>query len=259
MKMLSSILPAVLALSCSLPHEPGPQPTTIVETDPAPRLVVFAVFRPDTGMSFVEVSGSYSLDGADNTEPIDWSEPAVTVTDSATGELFFFETAPDDTAYSHFYLDDFAARVGHTYEVTVTSPDYAPLSGSTTVPPVPTVGIRQSTGPGYLHVTFVPNDTLFSFDLNLLLAEAGDTVQTKLRKTIAATGAAELTVEFGWSDHNLLPEHLVIYGYERNLGEYLGTIVSIKPQSYQPQNFYIEGGYGVVGALNFTGAITLSD
>ncbi len=252
-KILSSILLAGLAISCSLPHEPGPQPITIVETDSSPRIVVFAVFRPDSGASSVSVTFPFSLDGADNTEPIDWPTPTVTVVDSATGEYFDFVTAIDDTADVYFSLDDFAAQVGQTYQVEVTAPDYEPLTGSTTVPVAPDVP-NYALGAGDLTVSINTQPNIHSYEVHLNMADG-----YPLIKTVTANGDAQLTVDFTWSSADQQPVDFVVYGYERNLGEYLGTTISIKPQAYQPQNFYVEGGFGVVGAVNFTAPIPLGD
>lgn len=242
----------VFALSCSLPNEPGPQPTILVDTGTESLVNVFGVLRPDSGKSFIQVDVSYSLETADNTEPEPIPLGEVMVIDSVYSDTSYFLVDPDDSTNHYFTLTNFCALTGHTYLVTIDIPGYPQVTGSTTVPPVPGVVIAHTSNPGYFQVTFAPHSGLHSFDLNLVLVDGDDSEQTKLRKTSKATGADELTVEFEWSDISKLPQHLVIYGYERNLGEYLGTIVSVKPQSYQPLNYYVNGGFGVIGALNFT-------
>jgi hypothetical protein len=243
-KILSSILLAILAISCSLPHEPGPQPITIVETDSSPRIVVFAVFRPDSGKSFIVISGSYNLDEAvRNPEDMTWPEPTVTVEDSITGEIFDFYDEEDDSSY-YFENEGFAAQVGHTYEVIVTAPEYETLIGSTTVPVAPDVA-NYTMGEDNLTVTINTQPKIHSYEVHLNMAD-----DTSIIKTIKWNSDAQISTDFTWSNAYQQPVDFVVYGYERNLSEYLGTTISIKPQSYQPMNYDVEGGYGVVGALN---------
>ncbi|MCH7528558.1 MAG: DUF4249 family protein [Candidatus Marinimicrobia bacterium] len=250
---LSLIILGGLLFSCSLPTEPGPQPSSLIDTESESGLVVFGVFRPDAGMSFIEVGGSFSLETGGDQANAPWSKPDVVVVDSISGEIFYFETDPRDTANTHFYLDEFIAQVGHTYQVTVAAPDYEPLTGSTTVPVSPEI---EAYLLGDIEFTLTVNaqPDIQSYEIHLSMSDGSSTI-----KNITSNGDAKLIVDFTWSDLSLEATQFVVYGYERNLSEYLGTTVSIKPQSYQPQEYYVEGGFGVIGALNFTEPINLGD
>lgn len=246
-----TIILGLLVVSCDLPWEPGPQPTSLIDTGSETRIVVFGVFRPDTGMSFIEVSGSFNLDEATEGQEIPWPEPDVVVVDSLTGEIFDF--APDSSDSAYFYLEDFAAQVGHTYQVTVTAPDYEPLTGSTTVPVSPSIE-QYLLSDRNLTITLNTHPNIHSYEIHLTVSDG-----TREIKTITSNGDAMLSVDFTWSDSMIEATKFVVYGYERNLGEYLSTTISVKPQSYQPQTYYVEGGFGVIGALNFTEPIMLGN
>ena len=104
-----------------------------------------------------------------------------------------------------------------------------------------------------LTITINAQSNIHSYEVQLNM----DNGYPPIIKTVIASGAAQLSVDFSWNPSAQQPTDFIVYGYERNLGEYLNTTISIKPQAYQPQTFYVEGGYGVVGAVNFTEAVTL--
>jgi len=236
------LLLSILFFSCDLPHELGPQPTNLIDTNIDPGIVVFGVFRPDTGMSFIQATGSYILDDAKE-EQITLPNPDVFVVDSLTGEVFYF--LQDSTDSVRFYLDEFAAQTGHTYQVTVTAQGYEPLTGSTTVPAAPQI-INHILDENNLNIMINILPDIYSYEVHLNMFDGNAIIKTVL------AGEAPITIDYTWDETNQQPLDFVVYGYERNLGEYFNTTISIKPQSYQPLSFYVEGGFGVVGAVNST-------
>lgn len=84
-------------ISCDLPLDPGPQPTTIIETEFVPGLNVLGILRTETGQSYVRVERAYLTEEEEEEFNPVISDALVRISNSAEPGLvdtFYFETNP---------------------------------------------------------------------------------------------------------------------------------------------------------------------
>lgn len=242
----------LVGAACDLPTEPGPQPSTIIETDFEPGLNILGVLRLDdsTGTSFVYVERAFQteeLDTAmfaeDNLFIIKDAETVVQKVTDKTAYPFIFEA---DTLRPYTYTHPgFAPTAGEQYALTITHPVLPTLTDTTVVPVKPAIDSASldTMGQAVSFDLLTTTDTDL-YDVYLFLTE------DILHQRLANQAAEHRPVQFDLSSAKGQPLWLEIYGYDANLTEYLTAATTIKYQTYLETVTTVTGGYGVFGSVS---------
>lgn len=243
---------ALLAVACDLPHEPGPQPTAIIDTEFKPGLNIMGVLRMDEnpGASFIYIERAFQLDELDMAGWEEFStlvEDAEAIVQGTTDTITYpFEFATDTLrpqTYTHPY---FRPAAGEEYALTITHPDFPALTDTTVVPVHPEIAEDTVVVLGQtVSFLLLPTSDTYLYDLYLL--SPSDSIHYRL---INIDDGEEIPILFNVSAQpgDIMEVHL--YGYDANLADYLTSLVSLKPQSYHETVTTVTGGYGVFGAVS---------
>lgn len=236
-----------LITTCYLPTDPGPQPKPIVKTPFDPGFNVLGVLRNDgvPGSSFLRVERAYQQqESNDNFTPIVENAKVRIVRESDSSIADF--TLAEDSLRGKIYTDStFQPVTGEQYILTLTGDSLPAVTGSVLIPPKPEIdssSVSVSTRAVSFRLKTHPEITLY--DVYLFCQ---DTVLSSRRKS-EETG--NLDFNFTLSSSVGKPLGLELYGYEKNLTEYITAPITIKPQTYQETITTVSGGYGVFGAVS---------
>ncbi len=235
--------------TCDLPTTPGPQPTTLIDTEFEPGLNIFGVLRADSvsGSSFIHVERAVTTEQMYVGEGVIDTAAVVLVTDSLTGEEYLFEAIDDSLHAGYYYNADFQPVCGHRYLLEVRSGDLPILTATTTVPNRPQI---------------VPNSLILNAnELSFKLIITSDIAQyicylladdNYIEKQILNSGAQTAAVSFNLAVLGAAPVGLIIVGYDENLKAYTNSTPSFIPQTYHEMVNTVTNGYGCFGSLAVT-------
>lgn len=251
-KLSGGALLAAVLWTCSLPWDPGPQPSTIVETEFDSAMNVLGILRLDgeANSSFFYIERTYQYQELDT---LSWDESfipivtdaAVRVQGMADTTSYAFTHTLDSLRGEIYTNEDFVPAAGETYTLYVEHPDFPTITDTTTVPAVPALDADSVIIWG--DMVYFQQQTasdVFLYDIYLLTAtdslytrfvnQDGVTVPVALPNTAPPTESVDIHV----------------YGYDANLAEYLTTTITLKPQTYQETVTTVTGGYGVFGSVS---------
>lgn len=247
---LTGLLAALLAAACNLPHEPGPQPSTIIETPFEPGLNILGVLRLDyqPGSSFFYIERAYRYQEMDTLE---WDESFIPIVDDATvivqeigattADTFAFEV---NTLRGQVYTNhDFTPVARELYALTITHPELDTLTGTTVVPVPPSIDTLAVVGQQVAFQLLATADT-YLYDVYLL------SPSDSLHYRFANPGTGPLPIFFNTTTGPGDTLAIHIYGYDANLADYLSSPITIKPQTYLETVTTVTGGYGVFGSVS---------
>lgn len=239
----------LIGASCDLPTEPGPLPTTIIETEFKPGLNILGVLRLDdsTGTSFIHVEQACRTNEIYDVDfPLIIEDAEVIVKKIEDTTIYLFEA---DIFRPYVYTHPgFIPTDSVHYAITITThthPELPTLTDTTIVPVKPSI---DSTA------LAVSEDTL-SFDLltttdtdlyDIYLYLEGDILHQRLANQVAE----RRPVRFDLSTAKGQPLWIEIYGYDANPAEYLTAVTTIKYQTYLETVTTVTNGYGVFGSVS---------
>ncbi|MFB0517130.1 MAG: DUF4249 family protein [Candidatus Neomarinimicrobiota bacterium] len=248
--VFAGLLIALLA-ACSLPHEPGPQPSTIVETEFEPSLNILGILRLDDqpGSSFFYIERAYRYQELDTLE---WDESFIPIVTDATVRVqglgdttSYLFTHELDSLRGEIYTNyDFFPVAGEQYHLTIEHRDFPTLTDTTVVPVKP----AAHSGPVVMEqgVYFELLTTADTDLYDVYLLSSSDSLHYRFSNP--GTGPLPLFFNTAAEPGDTLTVH--IYGYDANLADYLTTTITLKPQTYQETLTTVTGGYGVFGAVS---------
>ncbi len=234
--------------ACDLPTEPGPQPSTIIETDFEPGLNILGVLRLDDsiGTSFIHVEQACRTNEIYDEDFLLIIEDAEAVVRGATDTTTYPFVFEADTLRPYVYIHPgFAPTAREQYALSITHPMLPTLTDTTVVP------VKPSIDP----TTLTISENALSFDLRTTTdTDLYDVylflTEDMLHQRLANQLAGRTTVRFDLSTVKGQPLWLEIYGYDANLAEYLTAVTTIKYQTYLETVTTVTGGYGVFGSVS---------
>lgn len=243
------ILIAMFGLTaCDLPHQPGPMPTEIVETDFEPGLNIMGVLRADdqSGSSFVNINRALTTEEI-YSETIDDFSPEVDhvkVSSQGTGFEYLFQ-APEDTSGWGYYRDStLNVLPGEMYDLEIQAPGYPTLTGSTQIPHQPQlVSDPVSVVAGNISFQIQHNTTAYEYKLYLLFSEIA------LEKVVKPSTEAIIDVDWSFDGDLGSPFVLMLTALDENLTRYGNSPISFLPNTYHQDGTTVEGGYGCFGSV----------
>jgi hypothetical protein len=256
---LAGILLALAVWTCSLPHEPGPQPSTIVETEFDSALNVFGVLRLDgeANSSFFYLERTYQYQELDT---ISWDASFIPIVTDATvlvrgmfDTMTYEFTHELDNLRGEIYTnEDFIPAAGETYALTITHPGFSTITDTTTVPIVPILDADSVIVWGDM-VYFQQRTTADVYLYDIFLLSSEDSLQYRFPNRDGAT----IPIAFQSTAPPGESMDIQVYGYDANLAEYLTTTITLKPQTYNETITTVTGGYGVFGSVSVAAVTVL--
>ena len=238
----------LIGTACDLPYEPGPQPSTIIETDFEPGLNILGVLRLDdsTGTSFIHIEQACRTEEIyDEDFPL-IIEDAETVVRGATDTTTYPFVFEADTLRPYTYTHPgFIPTAGEQYALTITHSTLDTLTATTVVPVKPyidptTLTISENT----LSFDLLTTTDTYLYDIYLI------SPSDSLHYRFANQGEGLLPVAFNPTVGPGQTMTIHIYGYDANLAEYLTAVTTIKYQTYMETVTTVTGGYGVFGSVS---------
>lgn len=234
--------------SCDTPWQPGPAPSTIIETEFVPGLNVLGVVRLEdtTANSFVYVERAYAADEYDA-----WSDTLPIIKNaqvriSGSGDTTSYIFRYYDNLSDHKYINvDFRPVAGESYHLTISAPGLPELTASASVPHLPEID-TNSVQVSADEVSFRLRTTADAYLYDVyLFCENGQLVEKFTNNQISIK---EMKFKFGSSLGN--PLAIQIFSYDENMASVADATSSIIPQSFLETISTVEGGYGCFGAVS---------
>ena len=243
---------ALYCVACDLPHEPGPQPSNIIDTPFEPGLNILGILRlDDQPGSFFYIERAYQYQELDTLE---FDESFIPIIDDATvtvlgiGETtvdtFTFEV---DTLRGQVYANhDFTPVAREQYALTITHNELDTLTDTTLVPVKPAIeSISVDTVAQTVSFQLLTTADTYLYDVYLI--SASDSIRYRF---VNYEGDGELPIYFNTTNAPTEPIEIHIYAYDVNLAEYLTSVITLKPQTYLELMSTVTGGYGVFGSVS---------
>ncbi len=239
---------SILVLSCDLPHQPGPMPSELVETEFEAGLNIMGVLRADgqAGTSFININRALTTEEIYN-ETIENFAPEVDyvkVTSLRGGTEFLF-LAPEDTTGWGYYRDStLSVGVNEVYHLEIQAPGFPTLTGSTQIPLKPqVVSDSVSVEEGQVSFQIRHFGSAHEYQLFLIFAE------TVLEKVIKPSAETVIDVDWRFASDIGTPVLLQLTALDVNLTRYGNSPISFIPNTYHPDGSTVTGGYGCFGSV----------
>ena len=237
--------------ACDLPHEPGPQPATIIETPFGPGLNILGLLRLDDqpGSSFFYIERAYRYQEMDT---LDFDESFITIVDDATvcvqgivDTTTYVFTHELDSLRGQVYTNyEFTPITGEQYTLTIEHLDFPTLTDTTMVPVKPAIHSDPVVMGQTVYFELVTTTDTYLYDVYLL------SPSDSLHYRFANPGTGPLPIFFNTTTGPGDTFAIHIYGYDANLADYLTSTITLKPQTYQEVVTTVTGGYGVFGSVS---------
>ncbi len=247
---ISIIILTLFMFSCDLPHQPGPMPTEIVETEFEPGLNILGVLRADDqfGTSFININRTLTTEEiySDSIENFAPSVDYVRVMSLSDSMSYNFSqsnvNASDWQDYNNTYLH---ANAGETYELEISAPGFPTLTGQTIIPDKSQL-VANSLLIGSDKVSFQiqHHSSAFEYKLYLFFAEG------ILEKVLKPLTVNNLSVDWSFGIDDGAPYLLMISALDENLTRYGNSPISFIPNTFHPDGSTVSGGYGCFGSVS---------
>jgi len=238
----------LLVTSCYLPTDPGPQPSSITETEFRPGMSVLGILRLDgaTGSSFIHLTRTFQTEETGDDFTLTVSNADVRVIGTNPDFLYHFSYIEDELRDGIYSNAGFVPVAGRTYHLEASSPEFPTVRGSTVVPEPPAIETGSLTiTESRIAFTLTDPGIRTLLDVHLISQD------TRIEKRISLhSGNQFITLTI--PENANPPESLSLYLYDRNLADYLSSAITIKPQAYQEPAATVTGGYGCFGAVSVT-------
>ena len=242
------ILCISLFTSCDLPHQPGPMPTEIVETEFVPGLNILGVLRADdqAGTSFINVNRALTTEEiySDSIENFPPEVNYVKISSSTSGAEYLFIRGEDSSDWGDYRDTSLNVMAGGAFNLEIVAPGFPILTGSTMIPNKPQI-VTNSLALDMNNLTFQIQHHTSAFEYKLYLFFPG----AVLEKVVKPTNGNMIEVDWDFSTSNGLPLNLGLTALDENLTRYGNSPISIIPNTYHPDGSTVRGGYGCFGSV----------
>ena len=241
----------LLVNACELPHQPGPMPKDIVETEFEPGLNILGVLRADDvmGSSFIVINRALTTEEI-YSEYIPNFSPEVDfarVRSVRSGDDYFFSKGEDTTDWGNYLDTTLTIETGESYSLEIQAPGFPLLTANTRIPQKPEA-VTGSISVEQDRVTFqLQHDPgAFEYKLYLLFPDK------VLEKVVKPMNEEFIEIEWGFSSSNGSPVFLMLSALDENLTRYGNSPISFIPNTYHADGSTVDGGYGCFGSVAIT-------
>ena len=247
-KTVYCILASVFIFTCDLPHQPGPMPTEIVETEFVPGLNILGVLRADdqAGTSFINVNRALTREEiySDSIENFSPEVEYVRVSSLTSGAEYLFMRGEDSSDWGDYRDTTLNVIAGAVFDLEIAAPGFPTLAGSTAIPNRPLL-VTNSLALDIDNLTFQIQHHTSAFEYKLYLFFPG----TVLEKVVKPTNGNMIEVDWNFSASNGAPLYLGLTALDENLTRYGNSPISFIPNTYHPDGSTVRGGYGCFGSI----------
>jgi hypothetical protein len=229
----------------------GSQPNFEKGQNFVPGINIFGVIRPDSAgsqpMSVIKVEKVIPSisETTDSTTLLSLDASVFKISNNKIVDSLSFRIRYPDTTFIH-QPADFGPLPGNHFRIICKSPGLPVLTAETIIPAQPSILENSVIAENNkVKFTIIEDRTAFLYDVVLYIGSK----KYSQRELRAMEGNTE--VEFAVENINNSLRRIVIYGYDKNLSEYLtAQNLFIKPNTYRPPFSSVQNGYGVFGSLN---------
>ncbi len=249
--LVNIFIGVMLFTGCDLPHQPGPMPTDLVETEFQPGLNILGVLRADdqAGSSFINVNRAMTteeiyVDSIENLYPdLDYLQ----VYSRSFGHEYTFLELDSVGGEGNYRDTSLNVVAGETYTLEISAPGFPILTGETTVPIKPQLLENTLTvSPGYVSCQLEHDSGTFEYKLYLIFAD------DVLEKVVTPSGEDVIDVVWTFSASLGDPLNLMLSALDENLTRYGNSPISFLPNTYHADGSTVTGGYGCFGSVAIT-------
>lgn len=245
---LLSLLFVLLISTCDLPHQPGPMPTEIVETEFESGLNILGVLRADdqSGTSFININRALTTEEiySDSIENLFPDVDFVKVNLVSSGNEYWFLEPEDSTDWGNYRDSTMVVLTGETYNLEISAPGFPILTGQTLIPQKPQLVINTlSVTANNISFQLQHHASAFEYKLYLIFNE------NTLEKVIKPSNEDIIEVDWSYDTGNGAPSFLVLSALDENLTRYGNSPISFIPNTYHPDGSTVDGGYGCFGSV----------
>lgn len=239
----------IFMTACDLPHQPGPMPSDIVETEFEPGLNIIGVLRADDvlGSSFVNVTRALTTEEiySDTIENFSPLVDYVRVHSSSIDTEYVFVPL-DDSSDTKTYSDtNLVVEAGLTYDIEISAPGFPVLTGETSIPQKPQlVANTLSVTTDNISFQLQHHSSAFEYKLYIIFSEQA------LERVVKPTNGTLIDIDWDFDTGNGTPQYLMLSALDENLVRYGNTPISFIPNTYHPDASTVSGGYGCFGSLS---------
>ncbi len=236
--------------ACDLPHQPGPMPTDIVETEFEPGLNIMGVLRADDqrGSSFININRILTTEEiySDTIEnfspPVDYARVRSLGTPA---EYFFFKS--DTVDWENYKDSSLLVFPGETYDLEISAPGFPTLTAATIVPNKPEV-VEGSIIIASNNISFQiqHHASVFEYKLYLFFTES------ILEKVVKPVNGELIDISWNFSNDRGTPIYLMLSALDENLTSFGNSPISFIPNTYHPDGSTVDGGYGCFGSVSIS-------
>ncbi len=239
---------ALMLISCDLPHQPGPMPTTIVETEFEPGLNILGVLRADdlSGSSFININRALTTEEIYSDSIENFSPPVdfVRVVSAETGVEYLFIAEDDSTDSGNYRDSSMTVRAGEGYDLEIMAPGFPTLTGTTIIPEKVALNANTLSLTGSsIAFQFQHHASAFQYKLYLIFAES------TAEKVVKPSNGDIIDVDWNYDPGMGIPLFLMIAALDENLTRYGNSPISFIPNTYHPDGSTVSGGYGCFGSV----------
>ncbi len=247
-KIVFFILTSVFLSTCDLPHQPGPMPTDIVETEFEPGLNIMGVLRADnqTGSSFVNINRALTTEeiyseGIENFSPdVDF----VKVKSRKTGVENVFQAPEDSSDWGNYRDSTLDVIAGEVYDLEIQAHGFPTLTGTTQIPHTPQlVSNSLSMESGKINFQIQHMSSAHEYKIYLFFAAS------VIEKVVKPNSGSIIDVAWSFSASRGSPIYLGLTALDENLTRYGNSPISFIPNTYHPDGSTVTGGYGCFGSV----------
>lgn len=245
------LLPAGCSKDSLLDLVLGSQPNFEKGQDFTPGINIFGVIRPDSaGSQSMTVIKAEKVIPAisetiDSTTLISLDASVIKINNNITVDSLCYSIRYPDTIYTHLPAD-LRPLAGNHFKIKCKSPGLPVLTAETIIPAEPSI-LNNSviTENNRVKFSITEDKTAFLYDVVLYIGSK------KYSQRVLRAMEGNTEIEFVADDTNNGERKIVIYGYDKNLSEYLtAQNLFIKPNTYRPPFSTVQNGYGCFGSLN---------
>jgi hypothetical protein len=245
-----TLIMLVVIASCDLPMSAGPQPSQLINTNYAPGLNVLGVIRNDRELlstSFVYVEQSFrEEDNDDDFDEVIYDANVIIQCQSDSQNYTFTNEITDDFSSEIYRSDSLFALAGEEYLITVSAPNLPTLTATTTVPQLPRIDSSSVyISSGSTTFNLIASNDSWMYDIYLIFSDG-----SVISKRYFNSQHEEMSVSIDYENRSDEPIYMEVFGYDKNLSDYLSVNIVLKPQSYQKPFSTVSSGYGSFGSIS---------
>ena len=243
------ILTAVFLYTCDLPHQPGPMPTDIVETEFEPGLNIMGVLRADdqAGTSFININRALTTEEI-YSDSIENFSPQITyakVRSVDSAAEYQFVRSEDTSDWGSYFDTTLSVGAGEAYDLEIIASGFPTLTGHTIIPDKPQL-VANSLLIDSDKVSFQIQHHASAFEYKLYLFFAASVSE----KVVKPSNGNIIEVDWNFSISNGSPLYLGLTALDENLTRYGNCPISFIPNTYHPDGSTVSGGYGCFGSVS---------